>query len=563
MPHSTAVEALVHLLAESGVRYLFGNPGSMEFPLVDALARQERISYILGLHEVPVIGMADGYAQASGGLGVANVHISPGLGNSMGMLYNAWRSGTPVLLTAGQQDRRLAFEEPVLWSDLARVAEPYTKLAIDIQRADDLPRAVRRAVQLALTPPTGPVFLALPLDLQTETAEYDLTPPVVPDRRIRPPRRAVAAATNILLSAERPAILAGCRVAEATATLPLLRLAEILGATIHSDPVASHGRLSVPADYPLYGGAVPLFAGEARALLGRYDVILAVGMDLISQYFYRGEAPLPASVRLLHLDASVREIGKNYAPAVALIGDPLAGLEDLVAGIESGLTPEGRAAAAERTRQASRLHDDQRSAARAAAEADQARQPLTGPALMHAVAAALPREAVIVDEAVTASRLDFERFGWLRDPLAYYGQRGWGLGWGVGAALGVALALPGRPVIGLLGEGSLLYGIQGLWTAAHHEIPVVYIVSNNASYAILKAGMLAAKLPSAMAGNFLGMDLIHPEIDYPAMARALGIQASRVETASQVSDAVAAAIQSGRPALIDVPIDRSPGPDRR
>jgi benzoylformate decarboxylase len=563
MARVTAVEALVHLLAESGVRHLFGNPGSFEFPIVDALARQERIRYILGLHEVPVIGMADGYAQASGGLGVANVHISPGLGNAMGMLYNSWRAGTPLLLTAGQQDRRLAFEEPVLWSNLTRVAEPFTKFAAEVQRVEDVPRAVRRAVQQALTPPTGPVFLSLPLDLQTEAADFDLTPPVVPDRRVRPPRAAVALATNLLLAAERPAILAGCRVVEANATAALVALAEALGATVYSDPVTTHGRLSIPADHPLYAGALPLFAPRARALLEEHDVVLAAGMDLISQYFYRGEAPMPPSVRLIHLDVAAREIGKNYPPVVALLGDLQTGLEELGASLAAGTTPALAAAAGDRARALGARTAQRRAAALAEAAADRDRRPLTAPALMHAVAAALPPEAAIVDEAVTASRLDFERFGWLRDPRAYFGHRGWGLGWGAGAVLGVALAWPGRPVVGLLGEGSLLYGVQALWTAAHYQLPVVYVISNNASYAILKSGMLAAGLPSARAGTFLGMDLVGPEIDYTGLARALGVQAHRVEAPDQVTEAVAAAIRTGQPTLIDVPIDRAIGEDRR
>lgn len=563
MAQLTAIEALVEILAESGVRHLFGNPGSMEFPIVDALARQERIRYILGLHEVAVIGMADGYAQATGGLGVANVHISPGLGNAMGMLYNAWRAGTPLLLTAGQADRRIAFEEPVLWSNLARTAEAYTKESIEVQRAQDLPRAVRRAVQAALTPPTGPVFLAVPMDLQTESDDYDLTPATLPDRRVRPASAAVAAAVRVLLSAKRPAILAGCRVAEAGAGAAVTALAERLGAVIYGDPVTSHGRLPVAADHPLYGGALPLFASESRPLLAQYDVILAIGMDLIVQYFYRGDGPLPPSVRLLHLDSHPRELGKNYPPEVALLGDPLAGVEELAAALAGQLSASFARAAARRCRDLAATHTARRATFIAAGEAERTRRPLTAPALMRAIEAALPPQTIIVDEAVTASRLDFERSGWLKDPSAYYGHRGWGLGWGLGVAMGVALAQPGRPVVGLLGEGSLIYGLQGLWTAAHYRLPVVYVISNNASYAILKAGMLSAKLPSALAGNWLGMDLVDPEPDLVGLATALGVSACRVETAEAVTEAVDRAIKSGRPALIDVPIDRAVGEDRR
>ncbi|MCC6630330.1 MAG: hypothetical protein IT340_23350, partial [Chloroflexi bacterium] len=352
-------------------------------------------------------------------------------------------------------------------------------------------------------------------------------------------------------------------VAEAGATAPLVALAETLGAAVYTDPVTTHGRLSMPSDHALACGALPLFAPEMRATLAQHDVLLAVGADVISQYFHRDVRPLPEHLRLLHLDLNVREIGKNESPTVALIGDPHAGLEEITAAIAAGQSPAQRNAASARAAELSVANDARRAAACAEAAAERARQPLTALGLMHAIAGVLPDNAVIVDEAVTSSRLDFERFGWLRDPLAYYGHRGWGLGWGVGVALGAAIALPGRPVVGLLGEGSLLYGAQGLWTAAREGLPVVYIVCNNAGYAILKAGMVAAKLPSALAGDFLGMDLTGPEIDVPGLARAFGMTAHRVETADAVADAVAGAIRSGRPTLLDVPIDRGLGADRR
>jgi benzoylformate decarboxylase len=189
----TGIEAFLEMLASAGVRYIFGNPGTTELALNDALAGDARFQYILGLQEVPVVAMADGYAMASGSLGVANVHIACGLGNAMGMLYNAYCAGTPLLLTAGQQDRRLRIEEPVLAGDLVQVAQPWTKWCCEVQRVQDVPIAVRRAVQTALTPPTGPVFLALPLDVQIESSDrFDLAPPHIPDRRVRrcsgPPR---------------------------------------------------------------------------------------------------------------------------------------------------------------------------------------------------------------------------------------------------------------------------------------------------------------------------------------------------------------------------------------
>ena len=162
--------AMLQMLADAGVPYLFGNPGTTELPLMDALIDDRRIRYILGLQEVPVMAMADGYAQASRKLGVVNLHISCGLGHAMGILYNAFRAGTPLLVTAGQQDRRLMLEEPILWGQMVEVARPWTKWAVEVNRVQDLPTALRRAIQTALTPPTGPVFLSIPIDVQSEIA---------------------------------------------------------------------------------------------------------------------------------------------------------------------------------------------------------------------------------------------------------------------------------------------------------------------------------------------------------------------------------------------------------
>ncbi|GAC1636858.1 MAG: thiamine pyrophosphate-binding protein [Herpetosiphon sp.] len=559
MPPMSAIEAVLEVLASAGVRYLFGNPGSMEFPLLDALARDKRIEYVLGLHEVPVIAMADGYAQATGSLAVANVHISPGLGNSMGMLYNAWRAGTPLLLTAGQQDRRLAFEEPVLWSDVRRVVEPYTKWSADVQHAHDLARAVRRAIKEALTPPTGPVFLALPLDLQVEVGDFDTQPPHVPDRGMRPGINAVHRAADLLLHARSPVILAGCRVAEAGASEVLGKLSEQLGAPVFSDPITNHGRIPIPSDHPLYGGALPTLAPEVRELLEPHDVILAVGMDLLTQYFYRGISPLPPGVTLLQLDNDPYEIGKNYVPTIGMQGDPAAGLAAISERIATMETADQQQAAQERVTTAAAHHSHQRNVYRAACEAERTRQPLTARALMGIIAELLPSDTIVVDEAVTSSALAFERLGWLRDTGAYYGHRGWALGWGIGAAIGAALAYPGRPILCLLGEGSLLYGVQGLWTAAQHKLPITFVVCNNAGYAILKEGMLAAKFPSALTNSFVGLDLVAPEIDFVGVAQSFGVPARRAETATEVEGVLRAAFESRRPTLVDIPIDRTIG----
>ncbi len=280
----SGIHAFLDMLADLGVKHLFGNPGTTELPLSDAMVEDRRIQYILGLQEVPVVAMADGYAQASRSLGVVNLHISCGLGNAMGMLYNAHRAGTPLLVTAGQQDRRLMFEEPILWSDMVRVAQPWMKWAAEVHRVQDLPTAIRRATQAALTPPTGPVFLSLPMDLQSEIAELDLTKAKPLDARVRPPVGALRQAAEVLGTARNPAILVGSRTTEADAVAELVAVAERIGAPVISESGTTHGRLGFPADHPLSAPGLPIWSPEVRARLADHDVILVVGMDLLRLY---------------------------------------------------------------------------------------------------------------------------------------------------------------------------------------------------------------------------------------------------------------------------------------
>ena len=341
------IEAFLGILARAGVRYVFGNPGTTELPLNDAIGRDSRMQYILGLHEIPVLAMADGYAMATGGVAVCNVHTACGLGNSLGMLYNAWCEGTPLLITAGQQDRRLRFGEPVLEGDLVSVARPWTKWSAEVQRAADIPSAVRRAVQVALTPPTGPVFLSLPIDVQREElSQADLAGPCVIDRRVRPSVESLQRAAAALGRAKRPVILAGSRVTEANGWRELAQIAETWGAPVFAENTTAHGRLPMPADHPLYAGILPYWSPEVRERLAEFDVALAVGLNVLRLYIHQEpERPLPEHLRLVQMDCDAWQIGKNYPVEVGVWGDIRCGLEELRPLLDGERTEGERASA--------------------------------------------------------------------------------------------------------------------------------------------------------------------------------------------------------------------------
>ncbi|MBN2578747.1 MAG: hypothetical protein JXB10_07115 [Pirellulales bacterium] len=554
MAMTTGIHILLDMLVGYGVRYIFGNPGTTELPLNDALADDRRFTYVLALQELPAVAIADGYAQATRRPAVVNLHICCGLGNGMGMIYNAYREGTPLLITAGQQDQRMAFEEPILWGRMTDVVRPWTKWACEVRRVEDLPSAIRRAMQAAITPPTGPVFLSLPLDVQLGRAEVDATVPPQLDLHVAPPPEALRQAAEILASAENPAILVGSRVCEADAVAELAAVAELLGAPVMHEATTSHGRCSFPSDHPLATSQLPFWSPEVRDRLAEFDVLLVAGMKLMQQYIYHEPArPIPEYVRLVHFDEDPWELNKNYPLAVGVIGHLKPGLAQLAQSLEKILSPEQKRRAASRRIAREKTRKAEQEKLRREADGQRAAQPMTPLSLMDTLARILPPDVAVIEEAPTTTMGGyFEQVGALKNTSGYFAQRGWALGWGLNCAIGVKLAWPDRPVLALIGDGSAMYGIQGLWTAAHYNIPVTFVLCNNTEYKILKDCAEVLRLPAACAQRHEGLDVADPTIDYVALAQSLGVPARRVDDPDSLAAAVARSLKSECPELIEV-----------
>jgi benzoylformate decarboxylase len=441
---------------------------------------------------------------------------------------------------------------------MVEVARPWTKWAVEVDRLEELPSALRRAAQLALTPPTGPVFLALPIDLQMEQAELDLSPPAPLDTRVRPPQDAVRRVVDALLSAQNPGILVGSRVVEADAVAELVSVAERLGAPVISEAGHTHGRLSFPADHPLYGQILPHWSPEIRERLAEFDLLLVVGMDLLREYVYHEPArAVPEHCRLVHLDESPYQIGKNYPVEVGVLGDVKSSLAEIDAALSRRMNHEACRRATTRGATHAQRHRSTRETLQRRVLTEKDARPMTPLTLMNTLASVLPDDVAVIEEAVTTTNSTFQRLGALRNTSGYFGHRGWALGWGLGCALGVKLAWPQRPVLAVLGEGAAMYGIQGLWSAARYRIPVTFVIPNNAQYQILKAGARGFGLPAALAEKFVGMDLREPEVDIVGIARSLGVEALRVREPDDLAGLVAESLQADRPRLFDVPIQRS------
>ena len=554
MPAMSGKRAFLELLKQEGVEILFGNPGTTELPLMDALAVENELRYVLALQEASVIGMADGYAQASGKLAVVNLHVTPGLGNAMGMLYDAQKAGSPILVTAGQHDQDFNTTEPILWADLPPIARPLVKWSAEVHRLADLPRLVHRAAKTALAPPTGPVFLSLPGDILKAEGELDLLAPTRVAAQLRGDPAAVQKAAAILAQAKRPLIVAGDAVARSKAHAELIELAELIGAPVYSELVPSTA--SFPASHPLFRGAMTRMQGPIRKILEQYDVLFSAGGDLFTLSLPSDIEPMPEGLTLIHLDNDPWELGKNYPPQVAILGDPKTTLPDITEAVRNSMSSGARGAARERLDAAKATTLAEREAFKAKAREMAGQNPVQPLALLNAIGEMLPKDAVVIDETIS-SGIGIRSLIRSDDPQSFYGLRGGGIGWGLPATMGVKVALPDRPVVGLIGDGSAMYTCQALWTAAHDRIAAVFVILNNSSYRILKQRLVAQRGLAAQVDRFVGMELTDPAIDYVALARSLGVAAERANTVHDVTDLVAKGLQSDAPLLIDVPVDRN------
>ena len=548
MPTTNGRNVLLEVLRSEGVVHCFGNPGTTELPFVDALAEHPEVHYVLGLQENVAVAMADGYAQASGRPSFVNLHTVAGLGGGLGNLTNALANRTPMVVTAGQQDRRHLLAEPILSGDLTGLATAATKWQHEVRRLGELAPVLRRAFLSAATPPAGPVFVSIPMDVLDEAGDVDVP------ARSHLDRRTVAGGLDELaglLAEAAPddvALVVGDEVAAGDAVAPVTALAEALGARVYGAPL--HSNLDFPTDHPLWAGMLNFTAASVAGTLSRYRRIFVVGAKAFLVYPWTPPSPLPPGSDLLHLAADPALVGRDLPTRFGAVGDIGASLGVLLPLVRTRVDRAAVTAAFDRARSQAEgtLARLVTNAAERAAEA-----PMHPMAATAALLDALPPGGALVDEAITTGfhvRMLYRS----STPGSYYFCRGGGLGWGVPAALGVKLARPDQPVLCIVGDGSIMYSVQALWTAAHESLPVVIAVVNNRQYGILKMNLVESGSPSARAGKFVAMDLDAPPVDYVGLARSLGVDALLVEKPAGVTEAARAGFESGRPTLLELPI---------
>jgi benzoylformate decarboxylase len=524
---TTVRTASFDLFREQGMTTMFGNPGSTELPMLADFPSDFR--YVLGLQEAVVVGMADGFAQASGRTTVANLHTAPGVGNAMGAIFNAQANHSPLLITAGQQARaQITLQANLTNRDAIRMPHPLVKWSYEPARAEDVPLALAHGAHLASLPPKGPVFVSLPMDdWYAEVDEADARAAI--DRRIE--GRAVADPAAIRVLADRldaatnPVMVAGPDIDASGAWDDAVALAERQRLPVWATPAPGGGRIGFPENHPNFRGVLPPAIGPVAQTLEGHDLIFTIGTSVFPYYPYIPGPLLPDGAKLVAITSDPDEAAR--APmGDALVADVKLTLEALLAEVaESG---------------------------RPAPEPNEGPQEIPpsdplNPSTVHtALAEVLPEDGIIVLESPSSTlalrnQLRISRSG------SYYFTAGGGLGFGLSASIGVQLAQPDRPVVCVIGEGSVQYAVSAFWTAVAYKVPVTFLVVRNDEYAILKWFADIEQVSGAP-----GLDL--PSLDVAAVAEGYGVKAHRVKDRDGVRDALATAIASSQPELVEVPV---------
>src|SRR5436305_10763125 len=521
---TTVREATFAVLRRRGMTTIFGNPGSTELPMPAEFP--DDVTYVLGLQEVVAVGMADGYAQASGRPTMVNLHTAPGVGNGMGAIFNAQANKSPLLVTAGQQARSLMTLQANLTNrDAARMPHPLVKWSYEPPRAEDVPHALARATHLAALPPKGPVFVSIPMDDWAaevdEGAVAHQTGRNVVGRAVADPE-VVRDLARRLDAAKNPVLVAGPDVDASGARDTAVALAERQRLPVWAIPAPGGGRIGFPEGHPNFIGILPPAIGPLSETVAGHDLVLVVGASVFSYYPNIPGPLLPEGTELVAITNDPDEAAR------APMGD------GIVADVALTLR-----ALLEQAPESARDAPEPRPAPEPAPESD----PISPSTAVAALGEVFPENGIIVLESPSAT-LALRNQLRLSTPGSYYFGAGGGLGFGLPPAVGVQLAQPDRRVVCVIGEGSAQYAIQAFWSAVAYDVPVTFLVLRNEEYAILKWFAAMESVEGAP-----GLDL--PRLDVSAVASGYGVNAREVGD-GELAGALAEAISSDRPELVEV-----------
>lgn len=543
--------AIIEQLLADGIRYMFGNPGTVEEGFLDALSDYyPEFEYIFALQETIAVAAADGYSRVTKKPTVVQLHSGVGLGNGIGMMYQAMRGHAPLIVLAGEAGIKYDAMDAQMAADLVSMAKPVTKWATRVVDSASLLRVLRRAIKIAATPPMGPVFVCLPMDILDAPNDEEVVPTSLPITRVAPEFEHIAKAAAILAGASQPLFIVGDGVAVSGAQAELTHLAELAGAQVWG---ADSSEPNMSATHPLFAGLLGhMFGEDSRQITSQADAILIVGTYVFPEVFPALSGVFASKAKVIHVDLDTYEIAKNFSVELGLLGDPKTTLAKLSIALETTMTPAQKAVANARVNQIASFKQQQLAALIEADKAVRNSVPLHMTRFAEELAALLPADAIVFDEAITNSP-ELCRYLPPTKLGHYFQTRGGSLGVGIPGAIGIKLAHPDKTVIAFTGDGGSMYTIQALWTAVHHNIDAKFVICNNQGYQILKLNILhywhELQIPEHDYPS--SFSLCNPEIRFDELARAMGVQAVRVEKPDQIVLAIKKALDHDGPFLID------------
>ena len=552
----TAAQAYLEVAAAHGVEYIFGLPGTSGQEFIGTIANQEKIRFILALHETCVVSMADGYARASGCPTLAQVSTLPGTANSVGALFDAYRDRSPVVITSTQVDTRISGRDShTEGRDLVELTRQFTKWSWEVHRSDRIPEALNRAFKVASTPPKGPVYLSLPSNLLSEPVTGILPEAgrsrIVP--RIAGDPESLEEAARLLVEAKRPLIVAGSGVATSGATEELIRLAELVVAPVTMEPRYSF--LSFPTSHPFSFQIPERQVTFQLPVWGQPDLIFAVGCRLIREYRYLSEPAIKPETRCVHIEEDPWEIGKVFPVDLGIVADAKSALSSLVKICPDYLSKSNEDRQAERRDCLRKAKEEAKAEMEARVREGWDASPINAARLVREMDKLLGHDVLIVNESPTTKDILMSNFTFT-PPRSYFSNSSGGyLGWGLGAAIGAQLASPKRRVVACLGDGSTMFGIQGFWTLAKYRVPLLVIVFNNRAYMAVKNQFRGAEEKVRLAAQ-LGADLVGPDLNFARLAQCFGVFGQRVERPEEIEQALKRALEEPGPAVVDVVISQ-------
>ena len=517
----TVKQATLDLLRSFGINKVFGNPGSTELPFLSDWP--DDIDYVLALQEASAVGMADGYAQATRNAGFVNLHSAAGVGNALGNIYTAHRNRTPLVITAGQQARSILPLQAFLYAERAsEFPRPYVKYSVEPARPEDVPAAIARAYYTAMQPPCGPTFVSIPVDdWAYATAPVEARKV---SREMGPEPEAMSALVAALGSAKHPALVVGPGVDRAGAVELMVRVAEKAKASVWVSPFSA--RCSFPERHPQFAGFLHASPAQLSDALREHDLVVVVGAPVFTFHVEGHAAIFDGGATIFQITddpdaAAVTPVGSSIIatmkPALSLLLD---------------LLPESKRAAPK---------------GRTLPPAPQAADPLPVEFLLHSLSQAMPDGASLVEE-VPSHRPAMQKFMPMRGQDSFYTMASGGLGFSLPAAVGMALGKPKSRTVCLIGDGSAMYSIQALWTAAQRKLPLTIVVINNSGYGAMRSFSQVMQVR-----NVPGLEL--PGIDFVRLAEGMGCHAVRVSKAAELGEALRRGMAFEGTSLVEVVVD--------